>query len=90
MDETLTAEPRVSPDGKVVTFVASFHNQSVQCSITRDALERHFWLPTWSSEARVLKAFVDGRQRITAAVERRMLKKTGVPIVLSAADFADR
>lgn len=90
MDDTLTAEAVVSSDGKVVAFAASFYNQSVQCSISRDALERHFWLPAGSSKARVLKAFVDGRQRITAAVERRMLRKTGVPIVLSAADFADR
>jgi hypothetical protein len=90
MDETFTAEPRVSPDGAVVTFVASLHNQSVQCSISRDALERHFWLPAGSSEARVLKAFVDGGQRITAAVARRMLRKAGIPIVLSATDFADR
>jgi hypothetical protein len=90
MDDTLTAEACVSSDGKVVAFVASFRNQSVQCSISRDALERHFWLPAGASEARVLKAFVDGRRRITAAVERRMLKKTGAPIVLSATDFADR
>ncbi|TDN66802.1 DUF1488 family protein [Paraburkholderia sp. BL10I2N1] len=90
MDDTLTAEPRVSSDGKVVAFVASFRNQSVQCSITRDALERHFWLPAGANQARVLKAFADGHLRITAAVERRMLKKAGAPIVLSAADFADR
>ncbi|MGF6963873.1 hypothetical protein OKW43_000878 [Paraburkholderia sp. WC7.3g] len=90
MDDTLTAEPCVSSDGKVVAFVASFRNRSVQCSITRDALEQHFWLPAGANQARVLKAFADGHQRITAAVERRTLKKTGVPIVLSAADFADR
>ncbi|MBC8742915.1 DUF1488 domain-containing protein [Paraburkholderia sp. UCT31] len=90
MDDTLTAEPCVSSDGKVVAFVASFRNQSVQCSISRVALERHFWLPAGANEARTLKAFADGHQRITAAVERRMLKKTGTAIVLSAADFPDR
>jgi hypothetical protein len=90
MDDTLTTEPCVSSDGRVVAFVAFFRNQSVQCSITRDALERHFWLPAGANEARVLKAFADGHQRITAAVERRMLKRTGVPIALSAADFAGR
>ncbi|MBC8752294.1 hypothetical protein OKW43_005685 [Paraburkholderia sp. WC7.3g] len=90
MDDTLTAEPCVSSDGKVVAFVASIRNRSVQCSITRDALEQHFWLPAGANQARVLKAFADGRQRIMAAVERRMLKKAGAAVALTTADFAGR
>ncbi|MBC8752383.1 hypothetical protein OKW43_005723 [Paraburkholderia sp. WC7.3g] len=90
MDDTLAAAPCLSSDGKAVVFVVSVRNQSVQCSISRDALQQHFWLPAGATEARVLTAFADGQQRITATVERRMLKRAGVPIVLSAADFAGR
>ncbi|SKC45784.1 DUF1488 family protein [Paraburkholderia hospita] len=76
--------------GKLLLFVISARNQSVQCSISRDALERHFWLPAGANDARTLKAFADGRLRITAAAERRTLKSAGAPIALSAADFASR
>ncbi|MGF6924346.1 DUF1488 family protein [Paraburkholderia sp. 40] len=90
MDDTLAAVPCLSSDGKAVVFVVSVRTQSVQCSITRDALERHFWLPAGANQARTLKAFADGQQRITAAIERRMLKTGGVRIALTATDFAGR
>ncbi|WP_087659083.1 DUF1488 family protein [Caballeronia terrestris] len=88
MESTLTAEASVSSDGKRVVFVAAAHGQTVQCAITRDALEEHFWSPIGASDARLLKAFADGRKRIAAAVERKMLRDKSASIVLHAADFS--
>nr|WP_274608195.1 DUF1488 family protein [Paraburkholderia sp. PGU19] len=77
-------------DGKLLLFVISARNQSVQCSISRDALERHFWLPAGANNAHTLTVFAHGRQRNTVAAEGRTLKSAGAPIALSAADFAGR
>ncbi|AUT75567.1 DUF1488 domain-containing protein [Paraburkholderia hospita] len=88
MDSTFAADVGLSADGKLVLFVISARNQSVQCSISREALEQHFWLPAGANDARTLKAFADGRLRIMAAAERRLLRSVGAPVALTAADFA--
>jgi Protein of unknown function (DUF1488) len=90
MDTTTFADVSLSADGMLVLFVISARNQPVQCSITREALEQHFWLPAGANDARTLKAFADGRLRIMAAAERRTLKSAGAPLALTAADFASR
>ena len=88
MDTTFTADVSLSAGGKLVLFVIPVRNQPVQCSISREALEQRFWLPAGASDTRTLKAFDDGRKRITAAAERRALKSGGAPIALTAAEFA--
>lgn len=88
MDSTLAAEASVSSDRKLVIFVAHICRRALRCSITRDALERHFWAPIGANEARLLKAYTDGHGRIAAAVERRMLRAPDEPIKLNAADFS--
>jgi hypothetical protein len=88
MESTLAAEASVSSDGKLVVFVAHLRGRTVQCSITRDVLELHFWVPIGANDARLLKAYVDGHNRIAAAVERRMLGAPDEPIKLNAADFS--
>lgn len=88
MDTTYATDVCLSEDGKLVLFVVSARNQSVQCSISREALEQYFWLPTGANDVRTLKAFADGQQRITAAAERRMLRSARTPIALTATDFA--
>jgi hypothetical protein len=87
MESTLVAEASVSSDGKLVVFVATIRGRAVQCSIARSALEQHFWAPTGATDARLLKAYADGRKRIAAAVERKMLKAPGELIKLNDADF---
>ncbi|NPT41464.1 DUF1488 family protein [Paraburkholderia sp. 1N] len=67
MDNTLTIEASVSPDGKLVVFIAFPRGQAVQCSITREVLEQYFWAPISASDARPLKAYMDGQKRIVAA-----------------------
>ncbi|MEW9585209.1 DUF1488 family protein [Paraburkholderia sp. DGU8] len=88
MDSTLTAEASVSADGKLVAFVVFARGHVVQCSITRDALEQHFWAPIGADDARLLKAYTDGHKRIAAAVERKVLRGSAKPITLHAADFS--
>src|SRR5258708_16347801 len=62
MDSTFAADVSLSTDGKLVLFVISARNQSVQCSISREALEQHFWFPAAANDARTLQAFADSRQ----------------------------
>lgn len=88
MDSTLAAEASVSADKKLVIFVAHIRGRAAQCSISRDALEQHFWAPTGGDDAHLLKAYLDGHKRIVAAVERRMLRAPDEPIKLNAADFS--
>jgi hypothetical protein len=88
MDSTLTIEASVSPDGKLVVFIAFSRGRAVQCSITREVLEQYFWAPIGASDARLLNVYMDGQKRIAAAVERKMLKTSDEPIKLNAADFS--
>jgi hypothetical protein len=59
----------------------------MQSSIARAALEQHFWLPPNADSRRMLKTFADGKSRIVAVAERRVLKAPSAPIALTAADF---
>jgi hypothetical protein len=52
------------------------------------ALEEHFWLPAGANETRFLKAIVDGQDRISAAVERKMLRARDELIRLDKGDFS--
>jgi hypothetical protein len=87
MDTRLATEATVSPDGKLVSFVAFIHGFGVSCCITRTALEEHFWVPGRADEARLAKAISDGHNRIAAAVERKMLRTNIEPIRLVESDF---
>jgi Protein of unknown function (DUF1488) len=87
MESALASEVTISPDGKLVTFVAHVRGLDVPCSITRVALEEHFWLPAGADDARLIKGIVDGRARIAAVVERKMLRAPAELIKLTSADF---
>ena len=76
MEATAIPEANFSSDGTQLVFVVHGRGHEVQCSITRVALEQHFWVPTGASDARLLKALADGRNRIAAVVERKMLKRS--------------
>ncbi|WP_042301169.1 DUF1488 family protein [Paraburkholderia kururiensis] len=88
--ETLEREPGVSPDGRTVVFFLSSRGRDIECAITRDALEQHFWVQPGDSELRVLKAFTDGRKRIVAVAGRKVLTHPGERVVLTVADFGVR
>lgn len=88
MDITLSKDIRLSNDGKLVHFVAVWHDRAVQCTISREALEEYFWVPNRANGERLSKTFWDGRMRIAAAVERQLLRKHSEPIVLVAKHFS--
>ncbi|HZZ10248.1 MAG TPA: DUF1488 domain-containing protein [Paraburkholderia sp.] len=88
--EIIELEPSVSADGRAVVFLLSARGRDLECSVTREALEQHFWLQRGAAEARVLKTFADGRKRITAVAERKMLARPGEKVSLTIADFAAR
>jgi Protein of unknown function (DUF1488) len=88
MDATSVADVRVSPDNKSVLFVAELRGRRVPCSVTREALEQHFWAPVGASNDRLLKAYADGYKRIVAMAERKLLRSASESIRLDAADFS--
>jgi Protein of unknown function (DUF1488) len=88
--ELIELGPSVSADGRAVIFQLSTRGRELECAVTREVLEQHFWLQRDAGEARILKAFADGRKRITAVAERKMLARPGEKILLTISDFAAR
>jgi DNA-binding MarR family transcriptional regulator len=88
--EIIEREPSVSADGRAVIFHLSTRGRDLECAVTREALEQYFWLQRDAGEARILKAFTDGRKRITAVAERKMLARPDEKILLTISDFATR
>ncbi|WP_454808363.1 DUF1488 family protein [Paraburkholderia fungorum] len=86
--EALDLEPSVSTDG--VVFALSLCGRDVACVITRETLEQHFWVQPGATDARVLKAFSEGRRCIVALAERKARARPGERIVLTVDDFDPR
>jgi Protein of unknown function (DUF1488) len=86
----IEAVPSVSADGRAVIFQLSSRGRDLECAVTREALEQHFWVQPDASEARILKAFADGRKRIIAVAERKTRAHAGERIVLTVDDFGVR
>jgi hypothetical protein len=80
----------VVADRHEISFRLSGDRREVACVITRAALEAQFWLPGAADEARMLKAFADGRRRILAVAERKLRLRPGQPVTLTASDFEVR
>ncbi|MFT4064569.1 DUF1488 family protein [Paraburkholderia sp.] len=87
---TIEAAASVSADGRAVIFQFSSRGRDLECSVTREALEQYFWLQSGAGEARVLQTFADGRKRITAIAERKMLARPGEKVLLTIDDFSTR
>ncbi|WP_168787509.1 DUF1488 family protein [Paraburkholderia aromaticivorans] len=79
--------PDVTPDRRAIVFRLPGQRGDVECAITREVLEAHFWLPAGADEARMSKAFADGRQRIVAVAERQIRLRPGKPVRLTIDDF---
>ncbi|XUW93149.1 DUF1488 domain-containing protein (plasmid) [Burkholderia sp. M6-3] len=88
--EVLDLAPVVSPDGRAVVFMLSICGREVEGAIARDALVQHFWLPRSADPARTLKAFQNGRNRIVAVAQRKLLARPDEPLWLTANDFVAR
>ncbi|MFL9937325.1 DUF1488 family protein [Paraburkholderia sp. RL18-103-BIB-C] len=82
--------PDVTADRRAIVFRLPGQRGDVECSITREALEEHFWLPAGADQARIFKAFADGRQRIVAVAERKVRLRPGELVQLNIDDFRIR
>jgi hypothetical protein len=87
VDTTSVSEIVLTVDGTAVVFPIFVGGREVRCLLTRDALEQFFWLPSDANEARVLKAFADGRNRIFALAGRRAMRAKTDSLKLTASDF---
>ncbi|QIN62607.1 hypothetical protein SBC1_26230 [Caballeronia sp. SBC1] len=87
MEKTSDFKAYLQSDGGAVVFPVSAGGREVRCSISRDALEQFFWLPAEANEARVVKAFSDGRGRVFALAVRMALRAKSDTLALTAADF---
>jgi hypothetical protein len=88
--EVLDRPPAASPDGRAVVFMVSIRGREIEGAIARDALEQHFWLPRSADPARTLKAFENGRNRIVAVAQRKLLARPDEPLWLTVNDFLVR
>jgi hypothetical protein len=80
----------LSTNGQAVTFDIVVQKRAIGCSITRDALEQHFWLERGADAIHLTKAFGNGQQRIAAVAERKALAKGGTHVLITADDFSYR
>ncbi|PRX92661.1 DUF1488 family protein [Paraburkholderia sp. BL25I1N1] len=80
----------VSPDGRAVVFTLSVRGREVEGAVARDALEQHFWLPRGADAARTLRTFENGRNRIAALAQRKLLARPHTSLWLAVNDFVTR
>ena len=85
----IESEPSVSAGRAPVIFQLSARGRGLECAVTREALEQHFWLSAALPTA-LLKTFADGRKRIIAARKEKMLARPGDRVLLTISDFAAR
>ncbi|SIT44956.1 conserved hypothetical protein [Paraburkholderia ribeironis] len=88
--EVLDRAPTVSPDGRAVVFTLSIRGREVKGVMARDALEKCFWLPRGADDTRTLKAFANGRIRIMAVAQRKLLARADERLSLTVNDFVAR
>ena len=85
--DVLDFAPGVSSDGSEIALGLSERIGGVECAVTREALKVHFWLPRGTGASRMLRTFVDGRNRIVAEAERKMLARPDQPVRLTSNDL---
>lgn len=88
--ELLDLSAAVSPDGRAVVFTLTIRNREVECALAREALEEYFWLQRGADEARTLKTFENGRKRIVAVAQRKLLARPSERLWLTSSDFVAR
>jgi hypothetical protein len=82
------ATPRILANRRGVAFDLVRASGSVECVVTLEALEADFWLEPGASDARILKCFGDGYQRIAAIAARKALAHPSANVELTSSDFA--
>ncbi|WP_062642951.1 DUF1488 family protein [Caballeronia arationis] len=87
MDTNVKPSATISRDGNAVEFEVEMRGKRLTCSISREALEDHFWLGRHADEAHLLHAFSDGKKRIVAMAERKARRLATEVIKLTSQDF---
>ncbi|MBC8740932.1 DUF1488 domain-containing protein [Paraburkholderia sp. UCT31] len=80
----------VSPDGFAVVCWLSVRGREVEGTVSRDALEEHFWLPLNADATRILRTCENGRNRILGVAQRKLLARPDESLWLTANDFVIR
>jgi hypothetical protein len=75
---------------KRVLRALSIRGREIECSVARDALEAHFWLPRDAGEMLTLRTFESGRNRIVAVAQRKLLARSDERLWLAANDSVTR
>lgn len=88
--ETLDLESQISANRLGVTFILTSKLGAIECLVSRSVLETHFWLPPHADDARMLKTFHDGANRIRAVARRKLLAHPVTRLELTTADFVRR
>ncbi|MFM0342285.1 DUF1488 family protein [Paraburkholderia fungorum] len=88
--EVLDRAAAVSPDGCAVSFMLSIRGREIEGAVAREALEEHFWLPRGADVTRTLRTFENGRNRIIAVAQRKLLARPDEPLRLTVSDFVTR
>ena len=88
--EAAAAGPRILANRRGVAFDLVRANGTVECVVTLEALEAYFWLEPGASDARILKCFGDGYQRIAAIAARKALAHPSANVELTPSDFGRR
>jgi hypothetical protein len=73
-----------------VVFLLSARGRDVEAAAARVVLEQHFWVPAGADAARILMTFENGRNRIVAVAQRKLLARPDKPLWLTVDDFAIR
>lgn len=81
--------PRVSPDQESIIFKITLCDSQVECEVSRTALEQWFWLPPTASNERMLRAYMNGANRIAAVATRKARKLSALRgrVTLASKDF---
>jgi hypothetical protein len=88
--EVIDSAAVVASDERTVIFPMSIRRREVEVSIARDALETCFWLPRGANEIWTLRAVENGRQRITAIAQRKLLARPDGRLSSTVDDFVTR
>ena len=87
MNVPKSTEAFVVDGGLAVAFELILAGRVVRCTVSRELLKDYFWLQPGADDARVLKVFNDGRQRIVAVAERKARRLAAPSIQLEATDL---
>ena len=87
--ETFGDVPYVLDGRRGVAFSVLSGTNRIECVVTIATLQTYFWLQPDAGDARILRTFHDGFQRIHAVAQRKSLRaQHGERVEITPADFA--